>query len=231
MGELVYLKRNDVYTDSMVVANGTGVQHKSVIALVKKQSKRLEKYGPLEFVDLKSLNSKRGRPTKICLLNEQQATLLVTFMDNSDIVADFKTELVGQFYAMRDILHQKKTAEWIAVRNNSKLVRKDETDTIKEFVDYALSQGSEHAEMYYKHFSSLANKACGIDNRDFASILQLSTLTIVERIILVTIQSCMRQGLPYKEIYKRCKAQIDTFGDMADLPSYNNDIKRIGEAI
>lgn len=78
---------------------GTGNQHKSVVALIKSQQQRVEKFRALRFSDLKSKNPKGGRPTRIYLLNEPQATLLITFLDNTEVVADFKVELVRQFYA------------------------------------------------------------------------------------------------------------------------------------
>ena len=79
MNELILLKNNDVFTTSLVIAEGTGNQHKSVVALVKKHIEYFRKFGSIEFSDLKSL--KRGRPTKVYYLNEQQATLLMTFLD------------------------------------------------------------------------------------------------------------------------------------------------------
>ena len=61
MNELVYLKKDDAFTDSMVIAN-------------KKYRKDLEDYGRMEFIDLKSTNPKGGRPTKIYQLNEEQGS-------------------------------------------------------------------------------------------------------------------------------------------------------------
>ena len=62
---------------------------------------------------------KGGRPIKYCELNEPQVTLLISYLDNSDKVADFKVELVRQFFEMRKILAEKKTTTW--------------TDKIKDF--------------------------------------------------------------------------------------------------
>ena len=58
MNNLVILKGSDVFTDSKVISDGTGNQHKSVIALVKKHKQRLERFGALRFSDLKSTNPK-----------------------------------------------------------------------------------------------------------------------------------------------------------------------------
>ena len=104
MGEIVYLKKDEAFTDSLVIANATNNQHKSIVRLIKQHQKRLEKFGRIEFSDLKSPNPKGGRPTTIYLLNEPQATLLISFLDNTDIVADFKVELVKEFYEMKRFL-------------------------------------------------------------------------------------------------------------------------------
>ena len=93
MNTLVKFIGNDVFTDSMVIAEGTGNQHESVVSLIKTHQKSLKKFGNIRFTDLKSGNPKGGRPTRIYQLNEPQATLLVTFLDNNDIVVEFKVEL------------------------------------------------------------------------------------------------------------------------------------------
>lgn len=45
-----------------------------------------------------------GRPETIALLNEQQATLLVTYCKNTEVVRKFKVALVKAFYDMRQKL-------------------------------------------------------------------------------------------------------------------------------
>lgn len=211
--KLVTIQKKDVFTDSMIIAEGIGNQHKSVVALIKKQRERLERFGALEFSDLKSTNSKRGRPTKICHLNEPQATLLITFLDNTDIVADFKTELVRQFYAMRQLLLQKQSQIWQDSKQYAKEIRKAETDAIKIFVQYAIEQGSSHAERYYSIYSSLADKAAGIPSgeRDNSTVEQLTRLDLVEKIIKQCIVDGVEQGKPYKEIYRECRQYVEDF--------------------
>ena len=203
MNELVYLKSDDAFTDSMVIANGTGNEHESVVALLKKYRSRFEKYGRLEFTDLKS--GKRGRPTKVYRLNEPQATLLVTFLDNTETVVEFKTELVRQFFEMRKFIAERHTKEWLETRQQGKLTRRKETDVIQELVGYAKAQGSKHADMLYMTYSKLANAMCGVKGRDNATTYQLNNLSIFENLILQMIRSGIEAGLNYKEIYKVCK--------------------------
>lgn len=42
--------------------------------------------------------------TEIAILNEPQATFLITLFRNTDIVINFKSELVAEFWRMREIL-------------------------------------------------------------------------------------------------------------------------------
>lgn len=214
--KLVTIQGNETFTDSMIIANGTNNQHESVVRLIKEQKRRLEIFGKIDFSDLKS--GKRGRPTRIYKLMEPQATLLITFLDNTDIVADFKTELVRQFYAMRQFIFERQTEGWIKTREQGKITRKAETDTLKGLVEYARKQGYDHSDkLLYMNYTKLANKICGISKRDNATIAQLSNLTVAENIILHCVQVGIEEEKYYKDIYQDCKKRLEMFKDIAYL--------------
>lgn len=215
MNDLVFLKRNDVFTDSMIIAQATENQHESVARIIKKHGKELEKFGRLEFTDLKS--GKRGRPTKVCLLTEPQATLLITFLDNNDITIRFKVELVRQFFEMRKFIAERNTADWIATRRAGMLTRREETDVIKQLVEYAKAQGSTHPDKLYMVYSRLANRAVGISSRDNATVLQLNNLMLFENIALCMIRDGMTNGKDYKQIYQDTKKRFESVQALAFL--------------
>lgn len=216
--QLVVLQGNEAFTDSMIIVNGTNNQHKSVVSLIKAHMKRLEKFGEVGFSDLKSTNPKGGRPTRVYELNEPQATLLITFLDNTDIVADFKTELVRQFYAMRQFILQKQSKEWTTAREQGKITRNAETSVLKNLVDYARGQDYSHEDRFlYMNYSRLADKICGISKRDKATTEQLTNLTVVENIILHCVQDGIEQDKYYKVIYQDCKKRLEMFSDIAYL--------------
>ncbi len=107
---------------------------------------------------------------------------------------------------------------WQETRQAAKGNRLLETDSIKEFVAYAKQQGSQHADRYYYHLTSLANKAAGItEGRDKAGIQQLNSLTLIEHIISEVLKDSMGKGKPYKEIYLDCKERIEQFKEIACL--------------
>lgn len=219
MNELVKVIKNEVFTDSMVIAEGTGNEHNSVTRIIRNYKEDFEDFGKIEFMDLKSKNPKGGRPIKIYLLNEQQSTLLMTYLGNSETVRNFKKELVRQFYAMRQYILERQTPHWQATRLESKSNRRMETDEIKQLVQYAKDNGSKNADRYYCNLSILANKAVGIDSnsRDTATAGQLNNLILIEHIIGEVIKEGILQSLYYKDIYKLCKQRIEQFKQLAYL--------------
>lgn len=116
------------FTTSDVIARFAKISYRSVQKTIEAHECRLKTLGVLRFeIALPQKGSKGGRPKKIYRLNEPQATLLITFLKNTDTVADFKTELVRQFYAMRAELQRRALC-----REQLKPIRRELTDVVKE---------------------------------------------------------------------------------------------------
>jgi phage regulator Rha-like protein len=219
MNELILLKNNDVFTTSLVIAEGTNVKHKNIKELVSKYENDLKDFGKVRVLNA-TLDTNGGvQKISYYLLNEQQATFLMTLLRNTKIVVEFKKELVKQFYQMRQILLEKQTALWQNTRIEAKVNRLKETDEIKALVAYAKENGSRNADKYYITFSNLANKAVGLDSnqRSIATTSQLNNLILIENIISHVIQEGLQQQNYYKEIYKSCKERIKQFKYIAYL--------------
>ena len=114
------------YTTPEVIAANTGIKRRSVIDLIARNKEELEQFGILRF-EIVKING-RGRPRKIYHLNEQQATLLLTFLDNTPQIKAFKVALVKQFYEMRDELTKRNVNRAI-----EKPVKKTLMDCIKKW--------------------------------------------------------------------------------------------------
>ena len=109
----------EVYEDELrvshrVIAEQTDNKPKSVNNLITDNINDLEEFGRLPFKKESDLEVKEKqkinsnyRAEKIYYLNEPQATLLITFMRNSEIVKKFKVLLVKEFYRMKDYLKDK----------------------------------------------------------------------------------------------------------------------------
>ena len=107
MLDLVLLHHNEPMTTSLAIAEGTGVQHKNVLELVRKFTSELLELGEVAF---QTRLNPQGSPTDIVFLNEPQATFLIALMRNSEIVVRFKVELVKAFFALRDQLRAQQEA-------------------------------------------------------------------------------------------------------------------------
>ena len=212
MKELVTLKGNDVFTDSLIISRGTGNKHHAIQQLISKYELDFLEFGKVAF-EMRPLES--GQSTKVYLMNEEQATLLLTYMKNTEKIRTFKKNLVSEFYKMRRFILERQTQAWIETRQAGKLTRKAETDTIQKLVEYARSQGSTHPDMLYMTYSKLANKMAGIQKRDEATVMQLNNLSLMENIILHVIDMGILTGKHYKEIYKDCKKRLEAVKDLA----------------
>lgn len=183
MSNLVFTKSlrltDQPYTTADVIAKYTGISHHAINTTINKHLNRLSKSHKVAF-EMQALPS--GQTAKMYLLNEEQATLLINFLRNTEQVADFKTELVHQFYLLRDDL-LKRRVKW----ENGKAVSKSLGDTIAERND----PGS-HA---YVNFNNLIYKsALGYNGKQLRVIksipsdeaiteyLTTDELTAVERV-------------------------------------------------
>lgn len=111
VSNLVEVSEDQPVTTSVAIADALNRPHYGVIQLVRQHEESLNEFGLVKFeiAPRKSdtLNDTfemcRGaiKPLAVAVLNEQQATLLISFMSNTPKVVDFKIKLVKAFYDMR----------------------------------------------------------------------------------------------------------------------------------
>ena len=88
-------------TTSMRVANGTQNEHASVLRLIRDNLADFEEFGGVGF-EIAPFDTAGGvQKREVAILNEEHATLLLTYMRNNDVVKDFKKRLVREFSALR----------------------------------------------------------------------------------------------------------------------------------
>lgn len=218
MKELVFIRGNIPFTNSLVIADGTENQHESVIRLIRKHLDKFERWGKIQFSDLKSGNPLGGRPTVIAELNEQQATFLVTLLRNNDIVLEFKSELVDQFYKMRELLEKRKTAEWQEARNASRMGWRPLTDVIKQLAELAHEQGSTTDEkFFYMTYAKLMNKMLHIKagSRDKLEAWQNYELEKFEFMLKCILADKVPTKENYKKIYHSAKQTLENYCELS----------------
>lgn len=102
--EIVVVENDKPLTTSLHIADGSRANHKAVMQLIKTHIHHFNKFGRVAF-EMRPFETDGGVQTRrIALLNEQQATFLMTLMRNTERVVEFKCALVQAFYNTKEYL-------------------------------------------------------------------------------------------------------------------------------
>jgi len=135
---LVFLSKdkNIPVTSTELIAKYLKRDHHSILVLARNHKADLERFGSLEFeIQVGRKDNNSGAKKEIILLNESQATLLITFMRNFPKVVEFKVALVDEFFRMKEVLNKQP---------------KDSITLTKQ--DYLLMKEQLHDELYQKAY-------------------------------------------------------------------------------
>ncbi|MGX7775890.1 Rha family transcriptional regulator [Streptococcus pluranimalium] len=192
--ELVYLDgKKEPYTTSEIIAECAEVQHHTITRTIRKNLERFERLGKVGF-NIQAMES--GQQSKIYILNEQQATLLITFLKNTDQVATFKENLVKAFFEMRD-----EVAEFRYQRALEKPKRKTLHDSIENW-----EQAPKHAHSTVT--SLLLKGASGLNKRQLVAqrggLTGIDSLTSKELVRYQALEdmaiAMINLGMSYQDI-------------------------------
>lgn len=225
MNGLVVVKKTqgiqELYVSSRVIAELSEYQHESIMRLIYNHQISLERFGRLRF-EIGTLETNGGlQEGKWVELNEQQMTLLVTFMRNNEKVIEMKIRLVEEFFRMREALRELQSSDWKETRIKGKLARRNETDVIMtKLIPLAISQGSKNAEKLYMTYSKLVNECVGIPSksRDKATQRVLDVIFNLENLVENVISEEVEKGTYYKDIYQICKGKCKLLAELCYLP-------------
>lgn len=229
MSSLVVIQNNDLLVSSWDLSEGFGVPHRAILRLLKKYKSEFETFGvvttPLPYVRLK----KMGPPIQHQFLNEAQAMYLTTLLTNNETVRKFKMHLTREFIEQRKLLmkmmNNKSNQEWIEARAKGIYARKETTDVIKLFVEYAKEQGSKNAEQYYVNITSMENdKLVPLEflEQKYPNLRQvvdqytLNKLMMCDEIIAQALVEGMQKELYYKEIYRFAKERVLAYAQLVN---------------
>lgn len=120
---IVTINDGQAVTTTMAIALGTDNQHKNVIEMVRSYLDDLEEFGRVAFETRPFETAGGTQRREVAILNEQQSTLLLTYMRNSDIVRSFKKHLVKEFWAMAEKLRGQPAADPMAVLSDPAAMR------------------------------------------------------------------------------------------------------------
>lgn len=140
----------ELRVSSLIIAGRTEVEHRAILQLLRSHRAEFEDFGGVAFEMTPFETAGGTQRREIAHLNEQQATLLVTYMRNSEVVRQFKRELVKEFYRMRQALTQPKSIEQrslelITELNERMLEQAQQLEEQKPLVQQALTyQGGDN---------------------------------------------------------------------------------------
>ena len=232
--ELVHTIRGEVYTSSKIIAemlSGSKDQHRNILKTIEFLLKNAEfqsRSDATVFIHESgsifketTFKNKMGRKYKAYDMNEQAYMFLAMQLGQYKNALEVQGLIIQSFMIMKQALMNKHNATFIEKRNQGKIARKDETDAIKEFVEYATNQGSKSASMYYQNITKMTNKALeillqskdGKPLRDLATVAELGFIQVVDNRASQAIQDGMNRKLPYKEIYKFAKTEVESIVD------------------
>jgi hypothetical protein len=134
---------------------------------------------------------------------------------------EWKLDYIKVFNQMESFIKERQSSEWLMTRKQGKLIRRSETDTIANLIEYSEAQGSRNMRRQaYNIYSKLVNSLVGIEagQRESVPFKTIATIGFLEDMILHTIDEEMQKGTHYKEIYKVCKANGEQIMRFAYLP-------------
>lgn len=229
-GDLLVLE-NKVYMTSRELARLTGKEHRNILRDIR---------GILENSELSFLNS-RGIESyfikKTYKIGDQKRNYteylltkdgFILYMFNIKGYNEFKIKYIEEFNRMENYIREleiskiyKENTEWLVTRKQGKLIRRNETDILADFILYAKEQGSRTPEKYYMNYTKLVNKQVGINSgmRDKVNIMILNHIMNLENIILSTVKSGIVNKQYYKDIYKECKSKCEQYTELLQLVS------------
>jgi len=102
----VFSDGDELFVDSRLIAERLGIEHRSFLASIDNYETQIEQaFGILRFENAEI--DGRGRPARYALLNEEQASFLMTLSRNTPEVVQCKIDLVKAFSKAKELLKQR----------------------------------------------------------------------------------------------------------------------------
>jgi phage regulator Rha-like protein len=213
--DIIQIKK-ELRIDSRLLAGQLDHRHRTIFTSITKYENELASLSLMRFeTEAVKVEGERGyKIQKFALLTEDQCYFVLTLMRNNPNVVALKLKLVKAFRDAR-----KQIANRDMARLHGKQVRRDETDAIKELVEYATAQGAKNAQFYYPNITIMTNKVIGIDKgqRDTLDTRQLCVLQMIETSIRIAIGDGLREQLDYHDIFELCKDRVSELQPLLKL--------------
>jgi len=222
MNDLVRRKKEKVFTDSKIIAEKFGKEHRNVTRKIDQLIKEIDdlgaQNGATKFIERRQIY--KGQNFRYFLMNRSAFTILAMGFTGKKALR-WKLDFEQAFSSMEQHILKTQNQEWVTARNQGKTARLDYTDIIKDFVDYATGQGSRNASKYYMALTKMEyralrfiknNKKVEPQFRNTLDVLELNQLFLAEHLAKSALEEGMREEMPYKGIYVLAKNRVVDFG-------------------
>jgi Rha family phage regulatory protein len=212
-------RHGELLTTSLNVAAVFGKEHKSVLRAIENLLSDLgesEDFSRLNFA-LSEYKDSTGRKLPMFLITESGFTLLAMGFTGKKAL-EFKMTYIQAFNHMKKTLLNQQNAHWLDERHAGKLVRKDLTDAVAQFVAYAKTQGSQSADLYFINVTKAVYRCLGFLEGNgklppnFRSLLDLNDLHGLKGAEMAAeeaLLSAMDEGLPYKQVFEVARNAVE----------------------
>lgn len=213
--QLVELKGCMPVTSSVKVAEVFHKQHKNVLQAIERIECSAE-FNRLNFQPVTYLDAKNETRPMFMITRDGFSFLAMGFTGKK--AAAWKEQYINAFNQMEQALLNQQNLSWQQARIEGKSTRRDLTDTVSMFVDYASAQGSSNARLYFQNITKMTYKALFMVKvaspkpfRDMLDVMQTSFLSTAEYVARQALIDGMAQQLAYKDIYSLARERVTTY--------------------
>ncbi|PTT86603.1 hypothetical protein DBR42_13350 [Pelomonas sp. HMWF004] len=194
--------KDEARMDSRLLAEGLGLQHRSVFKLISDNRADFAALGKVRFEIAASPGSVTGQASKFALLNEDQCYLLLTYSRNTEPVRALKLRLVQAFRDARSAAEVRR-AEYLPGYHQLH-------DDIQ-----ALAAGSANARFVHLNVNKLVNRTAGLDagERGSAALPKLAAVILAQSLAA----RAMRGAGDHHEGFARAKVALHTLQSLLQL--------------
>jgi len=229
--ELVQVKKWEIFTTSELIAKKLEVKHIHLLKTIYKLIKNLEgrklplKYSK-KFIETTFKHWKTKIEFRWFLINESAFSILIMQLWNYKKALEIQEQFVEQFFLMKKVLQNQSNNSWIESRKQWKILRKEETDVIKQLTEYAEKERwkpityplySTYTQMTNKHLQFIVDCKEWKPIRDLSWVRDLWFIMIVDDRCKNVIIDWIKRKLPYKEIYRYAKEEVSKLVESLDF--------------
>jgi Rha family phage regulatory protein len=198
--------KNNAVVSSLQVATDFHKRHDRVLRSIENLLGGLPKNGETPgkmFFKSTYRNEQNGEDYPMYFMNRDGFSLLVMGFTGKKAL-EWKLKYIAAFNTMEKLLLEKQSESWKEARLQGKQMRRELTDSIKDYVALAEAQGHHgSAKFAYSNITNLVKKPFG--EREGANSGTLAMIATTEHILGNTLSQMVNAGADTKEAYRKLK--------------------------